>query len=144
GLGTPNGIAAFQASASVSLSVSPSSAAAGSAVLVAWSGLTSPTATDWLGLYRAGAADTDLLGWVYVSCSATPSVARACGACSARVPTSVATGAYEVRLFANDGYTRLASTPLNVAGSSQGGSATTTAKQSGITRRGGQVLEAHP
>ena len=97
------------------LSVSPGSVARGGTVTATWSGITSPSPTDWLGLYSPGAPDTSYLAWIYVSCSQTPGAARASGSCPFVVPAGLATGTYQLRLLANDGYTRLATSgPLNV------------------------------
>jgi hypothetical protein len=96
------------AAAPASLSVSPSTVLRGSSVTATWSGIASPTALDWIGLYPAGAADTAYATWIYVSCSQAPSVAKASGSCALTVPATLAGGAYELRLFANNGYTRLA------------------------------------
>ncbi len=53
--------------------------------------------------------------WIYVSCSQTPGSAQAAGSCPFTVPPTAAPGTYELRLFANDGFTRLAtSSPLTV------------------------------
>ena len=44
--------------------------------------------------------------WAHVSCTKMPDQARASGSCSLPMPTG--TGAYDIRLFTNNGYTRLA------------------------------------
>jgi Galactose oxidase-like, Early set domain/PKD domain len=100
-----------------SLSVSGTSGATpGGAVTVAWSGIASPTPTDWVGLYTPGAADTAIRKWVYVSCSVAPGAPKAAGSCSFGLPAALPSGSYEMRLFSNDGFTRLAtSAPFTVA-----------------------------
>jgi hypothetical protein len=90
-----------------SLSVSPATVAAGGAVTVQWAGIASPTPTDWIGLYQSGAADRAYLAWMYVSCSSTAGLAAAAGSCAFTTPAALAPGTYELRLFANDGFTRL-------------------------------------
>src|SRR5205823_8179903 len=112
-------------------------------IQVAWNNIPSPTATDWLGLYSAGASDGAYLGWAYVSCSTTPTIAHASGSCTVRMP-SLAAGAYEVRLFANDGFVRLGTTPLTLlSGAAQGASiAAPTARTSTSSRRPGALLDA--
>ena len=45
---------------------------------------------------------------MYVSCTKTASNALASGSCSYTLPATLAAGNYELRLFSNDGYTRLA------------------------------------
>jgi hypothetical protein len=49
---------------------------------VAWSGIATATATDWIGLSNMpGTVDASLLAWAYVSCSQSPNAARASGSC---------------------------------------------------------------
>ena len=74
------------------LSVSPTTIAAGGTVTATWSGIATPTTTDWIGLYAPGAANTAFIDWIYVSCSKTPGAARASGSCPFVVPTTVAPG----------------------------------------------------
>lgn len=77
-------------------------------VTATWANIASPSPTDWLGLYRQGAPDlpyqTNLLAWMYVSCSKTPATGRASGSCPFVLPANLAAGVYELRLFANDDY----------------------------------------
>jgi Domain of Unknown Function (DUF1080) len=98
------------ASANVNLSANPTIAAAGSTLTANWSGIAIPTTTDWIGLYQSGAADTNFIKWIYVSCSTTPGAARSSGSCSFTTPSKLSTGSYELRLLANDGFSRLAAT----------------------------------
>jgi len=90
-----------------SLSESPGSVAAGSSVTASWS-IASPTSTDWIGLYTPGSSNTAFRSWIYVSCSQSPGSARASGSCSLAIPSGTPSGTYELRLFSNNGYTRLA------------------------------------
>src|SRR6185295_18262518 len=53
------------------LAVNPSTVAPGGAVTAMWSGIVSPTARDWMGLYVPGQANTNFLEWIYVSCTKT-------------------------------------------------------------------------
>lgn len=92
--------------AGVRLTVSPTSIPPGGTITVSWSGIRTPTPTDWLGLYAPGSADTAFIDWIYVSCSKTPGSAMASGSCPFVVPV-LAPGIYEMRLFANDGFTNL-------------------------------------
>ena len=92
-----------------SLSVTPSSVAAGGSVTATWSGIAAPSATDWIGLYAPGAADSAYLAWIYVSCSQSPAAARAAGSCAFAIPSGLAPGSYELRLLSNNGFTRLTS-----------------------------------
>jgi RHS repeat-associated protein len=84
-----------------SLSASPSSLYSGQSVGASWSGITTPTTTDWIGLYVAGSADNAFVAWRYTDGNASGSAALA-------IPQSAAAGTYELRLFSNNGYTRLA------------------------------------
>jgi len=100
---------------SATLTVSAVSVAPGETLTATWSGVSSPTVTDWLGVYSRGATDQTFTAWVYTSsCSTTAgTTAKANGSCPLTVPTT--TGTYELRLFATDGYARLAtSPPINV------------------------------
>ena len=64
-------------------------------------------ATDWIGLYPVGAADTNYVDWQYLSGTTAPPVSGVTAATIAfQMP--VTAGDYELRLFANNGYTRLA------------------------------------
>ena len=87
----------------------------GTPVTATWSGISGASSTDWLGLYATGADNGSFVDWVYVSCSQSPSAAKASGSCSVAIPASLALGTYEVRVLANDGFTSVAtSTPLTV------------------------------
>lgn len=90
------------------LTASPATVPAGGTTTVSWSGVSSPTVADWVGLYASGAADTSYLDWKYTSsCNQTAgATAQSSGSCSFTMPTT--TGNHEFRLFANDGYTKLA------------------------------------
>jgi hypothetical protein len=96
----------------VTLSATPTSVRAGGSVTAAWSGIAAPTTTDWIGLYSAGAGDGAYLAWLYVSCSQTPGASRASGSCTLQVPGGVAPGVYQLRLYAANGFTRLATSSV--------------------------------
>lgn len=90
------------------------SASQGASITATWSGITIPTARDWIALYSA--AGTQYL-WLYVSCSQTAGASRASGSCGLPVPANAPSGTYELRLYANDSYTLLAkSVPITVGG----------------------------
>jgi cysteine-rich secretory family protein len=91
----------------VALSVAPGAGAG--VVSVRWNGISQPRPTDWIGVYRPGDADAAYLSWSYVGCSTEPLDARALGACTLVLPTG-SSGAFEVRLFRDNGYARLAAT----------------------------------
>ena len=102
------------------MTVNANTVKAGGTVTASWSGITAPTPKDWIGLYASGAADTKFTNWVYVSCSTVAGTARASGSCSYLLPAALSAGNYELRLFANDGFTRLAtSSTLTVSTSSK-------------------------
>ena len=107
GWGIVDAFAAVQGLVSVVLTASPSSIAPGGTLTATWSGITSPTSTDWIGLYQPGAANTAYIDWIYVSCSKTPGSPQASGSCPFVVPASLAPGTYALRLLANDGFSQL-------------------------------------
>ena len=105
------------------LSVSPTTIPAGGTVTATWSGIASPTPRDWIGLYTPGASNTGYIDWIYVSGSKTPGAAQASGSRPFVVPGSLAPGTYQLRLFANDTFTLLAtSNNFTVTGGGGAGS----------------------
>lgn len=97
------------------ISGSPNPVTRGSSLTATWSGIVSPTARDWIGLYPSGAPNTAFVAWEYVGCSTIPTMAKAAGSCALTVPANIPTGMYELRLLANDGFNVLAaSAPLTV------------------------------
>ena len=85
--------------------------ALGTSTTAFWSGIPSPTAKDWIGLYREDDPDTAFSAYVYTT--GTSSGSKPFTVPAGLVPTTD----YELRLFANDGFTRLAiSGPINVHG----------------------------
>ena len=104
GTSAPIGVAA------PTIAVAPSSVTHGGTTDATWSGVAAPTAKDWIGLYASGtAADSGYLAWRYTSGTAGGTVGFA-------IPAGAPPGTtYELRLFANDGYVRLAtSAPFSV------------------------------
>jgi len=100
----------------VTLGASPAAAKPGTPVTATWGGIANPTATDWIGLFAAGAPGSSFLNWVYVNCTKSPGAALASGSCPLTIPTGLAPGSYELRLFANNGFTRLAASgPVTVS-----------------------------
>ncbi|HEY7061858.1 MAG TPA: hypothetical protein VII06_10280, partial [Chloroflexota bacterium] len=86
----------------LTLTVSPPSLAPGGILTAAWAGIPSPTPSDWLGLYPAGAADTDLrYSFEYTDGSAS-------GQIGYQLPSDLPVGTYELRLFSNGSWQRLA------------------------------------
>ncbi|HEV8307572.1 MAG TPA: S8 family serine peptidase [Methylomirabilota bacterium] len=92
---------ALTVSQTVSLSASPTTVAAGGTVTAAWAGIATPTPTDWLGLYQPGAADTATL-------ASRNTTGASSGSVPFTLPGTLAPGTYELRLFANGTFTRLA------------------------------------
>ena len=64
------------------------------------SNVCTPTGRDWIGVFVPGAANTSYVSWRYTTGTAS-------GSLPLTVPVTVAPGTYELRLFANNGYTRL-------------------------------------
>jgi len=68
---------------------------------VSWTGISAPTATDWIELVSTGAADTSYVAWVYTN-------GASAGSRTLTVPSSTLPGSYEARLFAQDSLQRIA------------------------------------
>ena len=81
------------------VNVTTSSASAGAAVTVDWSGAAGHAAKDWIGLYPVGAPDTNFLAWQYTGGATT-------GHMTFAAPPRA--GEYEFRYFLNDGFERAA------------------------------------
>ena len=93
---------------STTLTATPSSVAAGGNVTVTFGNVSSPTSTDWIGLYKPGDANTSQLDWKYDnSCTQVAgNSGLSSGSCSFTMPATP--GTYEFRLLANDGFTVIA------------------------------------
>jgi hypothetical protein len=84
------------------LSVSPTNVWQMTASVTAtWSGIAAPTSADWIGLYTPAAANSTYLNDRYTTGAASGSVPYT-------LPSGLAPGTYQLRLFANNGYTLLA------------------------------------
>jgi len=94
-------LAAAAANAQTTLSVSPTSVAVGGSVTATWSGIAAPTGTDWIGLYTPGAPHSPAISWRYTTGTASGNVPFT-------IPSGITPGTYQLRLFANNGYTLLA------------------------------------
>ncbi|HZC67059.1 MAG TPA: hypothetical protein VE201_00430 [Nitrospirales bacterium] len=90
------------------LTVTPASVVAGGTVTATWSGIAAPTSTDFLALYVPGTSDQAYLAWIYLSCSKSPGAPAAAGSCPFTIPSGLTPRSYELRLYANNTYTRLA------------------------------------
>lgn len=102
---------------SATLTESPANVVQGGAATVTWSAVAAPTNTDWIGLYVPLGADTAYLDWLYVnSCSKSAGASvLAAGSCNFLIPNSLANGTYQFRLFAANGYSRLATASFSIA-----------------------------
>ncbi len=58
------------------VTAAPASVPAGDPATATWSGITSPTGTDWVGLYTTTDADVAFIDWRYVNCSQVPGARR--------------------------------------------------------------------
>lgn len=89
----------------------PAPVVAGGAMPVEWHDIAAPTPTDWIGLYTPEGGDWGFIEWIYVSCSQQANFARSTGTCGFVIPSSVPPGLYELRLYAADGFHRIATSP---------------------------------
>ncbi len=86
--------------APVVVSASAASVTAGRPLTISWSGISNPTAGDWIGLYQPGAPDSSYVDGVYAdSCAQTSSgtAAPATGSCTYTMPS--APGSYRFQLY---------------------------------------------
>jgi hypothetical protein len=98
-----------------SVSVLPTSVAAGNSVNVSWRNIASATGTNWFGLYTPGAPSQNHNGnWMYVNCTKTAGQAFPSGSCTFPIPSGLANGNYEIRLHASASWNAIASTPLTI------------------------------
>src|SRR5207245_2392218 len=108
-----------------------------------WSGIAAPAPGGWTGLYAPRSGNTAYLAWIYVSCSQSRVAASAAGSCPFTIPSGLAPGSYELRLYPNDTFTRLATSgtftvtgsggaTLSVSPTSLAAGGTVTATWSGI------------
>jgi len=83
------------------LSAGPTSVNAGGTVTATWTDTSVATATDWIGMYVSGSSDQAHVSWQYTGGASS-------GSLPFNVPISATAGNYELRLFSNNGYLRLA------------------------------------
>ena len=107
-----SGAVEFRRRLEATLTVSPTTVTGGGSITASWNGIAAPSAGDWIGLYTLGSSNTAFITWIYVSCSMTPGGASAAGSCPLTVPTTVAPGTYQLRLFSNDGFGLLATSNI--------------------------------
>jgi hypothetical protein len=102
------------------ISVNQTSIPSGGTLTATWSGIPGPSVYDWIGLYRPGSDNYSHLAWIYVSsCSQTPGSPRASGSCPFTVPSTLASGTYELRLIDGDLYVDLATSSIFSVGAVQ-------------------------
>jgi hypothetical protein len=82
------------------VAATPIAIANGTTLTVTWNGIAAPSVNNWIGLYAVGAPDASFLGQVFTNGQATGSASM--------TPGPLTPGAYELRLFANSAFTRLA------------------------------------
>jgi hypothetical protein len=87
--------------AGVTLGAGPTPVLGAGTLTVTWNGIAAPSSTDWVALYAKGAPDSAVLAWRYTTGAAS-------GIVTLKVPWLTLPGQYEVRLFAQNGYARLA------------------------------------
>jgi hypothetical protein len=75
-------------------------------VTASWDRIPNPTARDWIGLYEYGTPDKEWENYEYTD-------GKSNGSRSIAIPAKTRPGNYELRLFSNNGYTRLATTMSN-------------------------------
>lgn len=86
--------------AGYSVSFNNTTAEARRTIAVNWTAPTDRTSKrDWIGLYKTGADDRDYVAWQFIPDGVSSGTVNLTGQLA---------GTYEVRLFANSGYTRLA------------------------------------
>ena len=91
----------------------------GGNVTISWSGIPSPSGTDWIGFYTTGTPDTGArLFWVYINTGTNDAAGTgtADGSRVLMIPASFPAGTHDARLFANNTLTRLAETLLTISG----------------------------
>jgi hypothetical protein len=80
---------------------SPTTAAPGGTLTVAWAGIPTPTPTDWFALTPINAPDTNWVAWIYTN-------GRAADSLIFTLPANLPAGNYDLRLLANNAFNRLA------------------------------------
>lgn len=110
-------------SAQVVFNLNKTNFAPGESIIATWSGRTTPSATDWIGIYpRPIAGDPNGVPdgspgstiWKYTSGSQTPGTAVSSGSVTFTNP-GLAAGNWTAYFLANDGYTRLGSVQFTVS-----------------------------
>jgi len=104
---TPN-VTPTPVAATASVSASSSTVTAGGTLSVSFSGVSSPSTTDWIGVFKIGAGDYEYLSYIYTSSGNQSSGSTASSAGTASMTFPSTPGVYEMRLNRNNGATRAA------------------------------------
>jgi hypothetical protein len=97
------------------VSASSSSVAPGGTLTVGWSGVSSPSITDWIGVFNIGAGDFEYLSYIYTSSGNQSAGSSASSAGSSLIGFPTTPGTYELRLNRNNRAVRVAtSSPITV------------------------------
>ncbi|HEX4519090.1 MAG TPA: hypothetical protein VH063_05865 [Gaiellaceae bacterium] len=125
---------------SPSLTASPSSTTPGGQISAAFANVASPTTSDWIGTFVHGAANSSYLAYSYTSSCTTSAgaTAKASGSCTITMPTT--TGSYDLRLFAANGFTLLASSAVITVAAGKVTPVLSTTASAGVTL-GGSVSD---
>ena len=123
---------------SPSLSIASTTVAAGAMIDIT---VNNPTgnARDWLGLYAIGASDFSFVDWAYLNGQKTPPAVGPTGSVSLQLRAPAQTGTYQVRLFANGGYARLATSVTITVGSDTPSSGASLTVNTPNVSRGGTI-----
>ncbi len=118
-----------------SLTASPSVVAPGGALSVSWTAPSGRPATDWIGLYRVGAPNSDFLWWQYTQ-----------GATSGTLTTNAPSeaGQYEFRYLLEDGYVDTARSNVVTIGSTPAPTPTPSPQPTPTPAPGSYSLTAYP
>jgi len=82
------------------LAVTPVTISNGATLTATWNGIASPSVNNWIGIYAAGAPDANFLSQTFTSGVAAGTTSM--------VLSGLPAGTYELRLFADSAFTRLA------------------------------------
>ncbi len=68
---------------------------------VTWAGVPAPSSKDWIAIVPINASDRSYVAWAYTNGAAASRMAFV-------LPLTIAAGTYDVRLFSNDTFSRIA------------------------------------
>jgi photosystem II stability/assembly factor-like uncharacterized protein len=96
-----SGTITVTAPAGPAIAGSPTTVQAGGSLTVTWSGIVSPTASDWVALIPNGGTWSDRVAWSYTN-------GMASGSLSLMIPIGISGGPHELRLYPNGQTTSIA------------------------------------